>query len=169
MPVGPAILWADATTKSAPSVRTSTGMAGTDWHASSSSTAPALRTASPSSAVLGSTLPSTLLMWTRATAFTRPACSASRACRAPKSMAVLSGVKGTPTTRAPVRAATSCQGTRLAWCSATDTRMTSPALRLAPPQEAATRLMASVAPRVSTMSAGAAAPMKAATLARPPS
>ena len=40
MPVGPQHLWAEAAMKSAPSVVTSTGMLGTDWQASSSSTAP---------------------------------------------------------------------------------------------------------------------------------
>ncbi len=41
MPVGPHILWLDATIQSAPSAWTSTGMLGTLWQQSSSTRAPA--------------------------------------------------------------------------------------------------------------------------------
>jgi hypothetical protein len=166
MPVGPAALCADATTQSAPREETSTGPAGTDWHASSSRRPPAARTSSPRVPVSARTDPRTLEAWTRATTLTLPACSASNARTALTSISVLSAVRGTPTTRAPVRAATSCQGTRLAWCSATLTRMTSPGFKLAPPHAAATKLIPSVAPRVNTSSEGDPAPMNAATFAR---
>jgi len=46
MPVGPSILCELATIQSTPSACTSTGMCGTDWHASSSTRAPTLRAAS---------------------------------------------------------------------------------------------------------------------------
>ena len=45
MPVGPHILCADATSQSAPSARTSTGMLGTLWQASTSSLPPTCRSA----------------------------------------------------------------------------------------------------------------------------
>lgn len=53
-----------------------------------------------------------------------------------------------------MRAASSCQGTTLEWCSATDRMTSSPSRRLAAPQVLATRLMASVALRVYTTSYG---------------
>ena len=67
---------------------------------------------------------------------------------------------------APLRSASSCQGTRLLWCSATESTISSPGPTLASPQVWATRLMASEALRVNTISRSDAAPTKAATWAR---
>jgi hypothetical protein len=66
MPVGPHILWLEATSQSTPSACTSTGMCGTDWQASSSTRAPA-RLASATTASTSSTAPSTLDTCTRLT------------------------------------------------------------------------------------------------------
>ena len=53
---------------------------------------------------------------------------------------------------ARLRWARSCQGTRLEWCSITLSTISSPSPMYCPPQLLATRLMASVAPRVNTTS-----------------
>ena len=66
MPVGPHILWPEATIQSAPSACTSTAWLGTDWQQSSSSRAPTARAISATRAA-GSVQPSMLLTWTRET------------------------------------------------------------------------------------------------------
>jgi hypothetical protein len=68
--------------------------------------------------------------------------------------------------RAPVSDASCCQGTMLAWCSSQLITISSPAATLRRPQLLATRLMASVAPRVKTMSLGEGAFKKRRTLSR---
>ncbi len=69
---------------------------------------------------------------------------------------------------APVRSASCCQGTRLAWCSISVMRISSPGLSEAV-RPKATRLIASVALLVNTISSGDAAPRNEATFARVPS
>ena len=69
---------------------------------------------------------------------------------------------------APVRWATSCHGTMLAWCSMRDTRMVSPAFRRGSAHEYATRLIANVVPLHSTSSSGRTL-RKRASLLRAPS
>ena len=67
-----------------------------------------------------------------------------------------------------MRSQSICHGTRLEWCSISVTTIRSPARTFAPPHEYATRLIASVALRVNTVSPGTD-PAKAATFARAPS
>ena len=62
-----------------------------------------------------------------------------------------------------MRCAMSCQDTMLEWCSATDTMISSPGTRVVAPQVCATRLIASLALRVYTISSGREALMKRAT------
>ena len=77
MPVGPSILWPEKTRKSAPVAVTSTGMCGTDWQASSTTSAPTswARVVTASS---GLTVPRTLDWWVSATTFVRSLSSSSR-------------------------------------------------------------------------------------------
>ena len=65
--------------------------------------------------------------------------------------------------------ASSCHGTRLAWCSISVRTMTSPREMFRRPHEYATRLIASVALRVNTISRRSGAPMNRATVVRAPS
>ena len=53
---------------------------------------------------------------------------------------------------APSRCARSCHGTMFEWCSITEITISSPACRLASPQDCATRLIDSVVLRVKTTS-----------------
>ena len=75
---------------------------------------------------------------------------------------------GTYASSAPVRSHSICHGTMLEWCSISVTTTRSPAPTLAEPHEYATRLIASVALRVKTVSPGAE-PANAATFSRAPS
>ncbi|MNT93836.1 hypothetical protein D3C72_2354050 [compost metagenome] len=59
-----------------------------------------------------------------------------------------------------------CQGTMLAWCSMTETRISSPSLMKRRPNPCMTRLMASVAPRTKTISRSSLALMKRWALTR---
>mmetsp|Transcript_33484 Transcript_33484/g.107628 ORF Transcript_33484/g.107628 Transcript_33484/m.107628 type:complete len:212 (+) Transcript_33484:683-1318(+) len=160
-PVGPHILCPDATKKSTPRRPTSTGMCGTDWHASSSTRAPtpcAAATISPT----GATAPSTLETCCTATSLVRGPSSVRRCGRSSCSVAFRRAYRSTT----PRSAASSCHGTMLEWCSATLSTTSSPSPRLARPHVCATRLIASVAPLVNTTSSRDAAPTKAATLSR---
>mmetsp|Transcript_67453 Transcript_67453/g.197261 ORF Transcript_67453/g.197261 Transcript_67453/m.197261 type:complete len:223 (+) Transcript_67453:1470-2138(+) len=164
MPVGPHILWLLATSQSAPRLWTSTGMCGMLWQASTRTLAP---TACAFSEIhsMGLTHPRTFETWHIATSRVRSPSSDSNsaASRTP------SGVTPTKRSRAPAASASCCQGTRLEWCSMTLRRISSPAPTFAAPQLRATRLMASVAFRVKTISVESAAPTKSATFARAPS
>mmetsp|Transcript_18993 Transcript_18993/g.61928 ORF Transcript_18993/g.61928 Transcript_18993/m.61928 type:complete len:234 (+) Transcript_18993:447-1148(+) len=161
MPVGPHILCPEATMTSAPSVCTSTGMCGTLWHASSMRSAPCSCASSATSGT-GSTLPSVLLTCASDTSLVRGptserSCSMSRPPSSPN-----------PTKRslAPFLAATSCHGTRLLWCSATDRTTSSPSCKLASPHVYANKLMASLALRTNTISRSLGALMNRATFSR---
>ena len=91
--------------------------------------------------------------------------SSSARPRRPGSSSPVS-VTGAATTRAPVASATSCQGTMLAWCSISVIRISSPGCSRGRRKLAATRLIASVALRVNTISRQSAALMKRWTLRR---
>ena len=78
-------------------------------------------------------------------------------------------VRGTTESRAPVCAASSCQGTMFEWCSSCETTISSPAASRARPCDCATRLIASVVPRTNTISAGEAALTKRRAFSRAPS
>ena len=163
IPVGPHILCPDATIQSTPRVWTSTGMCGTDWHASSSTFAPCFF-ASSTTAGTSSSHPSTLDTCAVATSLTFP--SAMTAASSSMSMPALSFVRPTCRSVAPVRWHTSCHGTRLEWCSRTLTTTSSPGPRFSIPQVYATRLIASLALRVKTIWRSDFALTKLATLTR---
>mmetsp|Transcript_57345 Transcript_57345/g.132118 ORF Transcript_57345/g.132118 Transcript_57345/m.132118 type:complete len:212 (-) Transcript_57345:513-1148(-) len=160
-PVGPHILCPEATSQSTPRARTSTGWVGTLWQASSSTRAPRARAAAATSAT-GFTQPSALEAWTRATSFVRSESSERKWSRFSRS----SGVRSMNFSTARLRWASSCQGTRLLWCSILDRMISSPSPMFCSPQVLATRLMASVAPRVHTISSRRSALMKCWTLSR---
>mmetsp|Transcript_55062 Transcript_55062/g.154908 ORF Transcript_55062/g.154908 Transcript_55062/m.154908 type:complete len:223 (-) Transcript_55062:153-821(-) len=164
MPVGPHILWPLPTSQSTPNCFTSTGMFGMLWQASTRTLAPN-RCARSATYSIGLMQPSTLETWHMATSLVR---SLSRPSSPSTS---ITPELVTPTNRslAPTSAASCCHGTRLEWCSMTVSRISSPALIFALAQVRATKLMASVAFRVNTTSAGSPAPMKLATFARAPS
>ena len=164
IPVGPAILWPEKAMKSHPMAWTSSGMCPADWAASIDGDGPTFRARAQSSAT-GFMVASVLETCVNANSFTSGVSTRSRAeGRRPSSP-----VTGRYSGRRPSRCATSCQGTRLLWCSISVRRMTSPFLRFAPPQLEATRFMDSVVPRVKMTSSGAAALMNLATRARAPS
>ena len=157
--MGPQSLWEDATRKSQSSWATSTGRWGKLWQASTSSRAPAAW-AKGAIASIGLMQPRVLLTCTKLTNLVRPLIWLRRSSRSSSPVSVRPAWRNTQ----PVRAASNCQGTRLLWCSITVSKISSPGLRLASPQLRATRLMASLALRVNTISRGLAAPMKAAAL-----
>ena len=100
-------------------------------------------------------------MWQSATTLVRGPISFSPASTsmAPSSR---TGMKRSTT---PLRSRSKCQGTMLAWCSSSDSKISSPAFS-SRPSEAATRLIASVAPLVNTTWSVEGALTKRATLAR---
>ena len=65
---------------------------------------------------------------------------------------------------APVPSRSNCHGTMLEWCSRVEITIRSPGPIFARPQAEATRLRASVAPRVQTTSSASRALMKRATV-----
>jgi hypothetical protein len=96
----------------------------------------------------GATVPSTLETWLTAMMRVRELTS----CRQASRSSAPSGPTGTTRSTAPVRWATTCQGTMLEWCSATVSTISSPACRVVPPQAWATRLIPAVVPWVNTIS-----------------
>ncbi|MEY4010089.1 MAG: hypothetical protein RLZZ93_781 [Actinomycetota bacterium] len=146
--------------KSASQACTSVGMWGTDWHPSTMATAPA-RWAAATRSATGLMVPSTFDMAVKENAFA-PSSRRSR----PEVSSSPSAVSGTQRISNPFSAASICQGTMLAWCSMWVSTTASPARRLAPPQLRATRLSASVAFFVNTISLTDRAFTKRATLAR---
>jgi hypothetical protein len=82
------------------------------------------RRASRQISATGLTVPSTLETWVKASSFTSGVIRAHSASRSSSP----SGVTGATLMLAPPRAATSCQGTMLAWCSICVSRIDSPGL-----------------------------------------
>ncbi len=162
MPDGPHILCAEKAMKSASHACTSVTLWGTYWQASTTASAPAAWAAAHSS-VTGVSVPSTLLIAVKANTLA-PSSSRSRLPSAMSSWP--SGVIGSQRSSIPWRAAMMCHGTMLAWCSICVTTTMSPADRWAPPHDWATRLSASVAFLVNTISSASRALTKPATLAR---
>ena len=81
MPVGPSILWPENTAKSTSSCLTSRDRCGADWHASSTTRAPARR-AMATSSLTGLMVPSTLDAWVNASSRVRsPTISAAWSMR----------------------------------------------------------------------------------------
>ena len=142
-PLGPHILWPENAAKSTSKAWKSTGMCGTDWHASSTVTAPtafARRTISSTSACA----PVTFDWWVKATTLTDSSNSSESRSIRPSSVILYHF------SVAPVRRASSCHGTRFAWCSSSVTTMVSSAPTASEPAREspstyATRLSASVA------------------------
>ena len=79
-PIGPYILWPLKAMKSAPSVATSTARCGTDWHASTTTSAPTA-CARAASSVTGLTVPSTLETCVKAKTLVRSVSRSSRPLR----------------------------------------------------------------------------------------
>mmetsp|Transcript_22211 Transcript_22211/g.40875 ORF Transcript_22211/g.40875 Transcript_22211/m.40875 type:complete len:211 (+) Transcript_22211:654-1286(+) len=161
IPVGPHILCPEATKKSTPSSWTSTGMCGTDWQASSRTRAPALLAVFTTLAT-GLTHPKTLETCIRLIRRVLDVTKLS-SCSTSNSP---SGVMPAKRNLAPVLCASSCQGTMFEWCSMHVRMTSSPSCRLATPQVFATRLIASVAPLVKTISSCDFALTNRATLSR---
>jgi hypothetical protein len=111
------------------------------------------------------TVPSAFDTWVIASSRVR---SPSRPSKAAMSSSPLS-CTGITLSTAPVCSHTSCQGTMLEWCSMVLSRISSPAASRGRPQLCATRLIASVVPRVNTISSARAALRKRCTVARAPS
>ena len=122
MPFGPSILWPENAAKSTPSAPKSTGMCGTDWQASSTVIAPTAEASSTSSAT-GATKPVTFETCENAKMRVR----AVMAARASSSDQVPCSSTGMYRNVAPVFFASRCHGIRFAWCSASVTRISSPA------------------------------------------
>mmetsp|Transcript_34120 Transcript_34120/g.72685 ORF Transcript_34120/g.72685 Transcript_34120/m.72685 type:complete len:203 (+) Transcript_34120:698-1306(+) len=176
MPVGPHILCPDAATKSTPRAWTSTLMCGTDWQASSMTFAPGAareRTIFTMDS-MGLMFPKTLETCCVLTNFVFGPINSLKASR---SNAPVTEHAGTYFSTAPVRSAAICQGTMFEWCSASVITISSPSWRYnsrafdgAFPhvcdREDATRLIASVAPLVNTISFRLWALTKDATLSR---
>jgi hypothetical protein len=95
---------------------TSTGMWGTDWQQSKKSLAPAACAISAASCV-GKMQPSIFETCTRATSFVFGVTFSAKSCKSISSLSV----NRTCLRVAPVCWHTNCHGTRLAWCSATET------------------------------------------------
>ncbi len=110
----------------------------------------------------GLIVPSELDRWTIETIFGRPFSSFSYSSRSNSP----SSFMGTTRSTAPVASQAICQGTMLEWCSIAERMISSPGRRLVRPQDWATRLMASVAPRTKTISRGSAAFRNRRTLSR---
>mmetsp|Transcript_72494 Transcript_72494/g.221986 ORF Transcript_72494/g.221986 Transcript_72494/m.221986 type:complete len:223 (+) Transcript_72494:442-1110(+) len=164
MPEGPHILWPLATSQSAPKACTSTGACGTLWQASRSTRAPTAR-ARRTTAATGLAQPSTLDTWARLTRRVRSVSTSSSS----EQSKVPSGVRPKKRSLQPTSAASICQGTRFEWCSMTVSKISSPGPTFARAHVRATRLIASVALRVKTISHGSAAFTNFATRARAPS
>src|ERR1700739_4765063 len=163
IPLGPSILWPENAAKSTSRAWKSTGWCGTDWQASSTVNAPTALALATSSGT-GPTAPVTLEWWLQATTLTRSSsCNESRSIRR-------SSVTPYQRNVAPARRASSCHGTRLAWCSSSVGTMTSPSDTVCSNRLSTstydTRLSASVAFLVQPNSS-ASAPTNAAPSARP--
>ena len=107
---------------------------------------------------------STLETWATARTFGFNDNTSSRESRSSRP----SSVMPTYSSRAPRSWANICQGTMLEWCSISVRAITSPSFTLARPHDHATRLIASVALRVNTVSPGVE-PANAAIRPRAPS
>mmetsp|Transcript_33012 Transcript_33012/g.77443 ORF Transcript_33012/g.77443 Transcript_33012/m.77443 type:complete len:212 (-) Transcript_33012:52-687(-) len=161
MPVGPKILWPLKMKKSQPMACTSTARWDTDCAPSTSVVTP-WRCAMATSSCTGTTVPSALLTWVTASSLVLGPISLVASLR------MICPVSSTGITRrcAPLRAASCCQGTMLAWCSRWETTISSPAPTCCSPQVLATRLIASVAPRTKMTSSAERALTNCATVLR---
>ena len=126
--------------------------------ASTSARAPTACAFSHNSAT-GLIVPREFEMCVKANSFTSCVSNLGRCARSK----VPSSRTGTKRSRAPVRSANNCHGTRLLWCSISVRRMTSPSRINFPPHAWATRLMLSVVPRVKMISSALGAPIYSAT------
>ena len=112
--------------------------------------------------LIGGAVPSTFDICVIATILVRLVSARSKA----SSENEPSSATSTHFSTAPLRSRWKCQGTMLAWCSITESTISSPAPICARPKLAATRLIASVAERVKTISSIEAALRKRRTLSR---
>mmetsp|Transcript_30840 Transcript_30840/g.88665 ORF Transcript_30840/g.88665 Transcript_30840/m.88665 type:complete len:244 (-) Transcript_30840:641-1372(-) len=159
-PVGPYILWPEATKKSTPRDATSNFKCGADWQASNKTSAPT-RCATSTMALTGLMHPKVFEMCVTATNFVRGVSKDLKCCKSSSPV----DPKRTYFTTAPQRLASNCHGTMFEWCSIAVVMISSPNSMFAMPQLCATKLIASVAPLVKTTSSGRA-PMNLAMLLR---
>ena len=168
MPVGPSILWPVNTTMSAPSAVRSTGICGTACAASTTTIAPTA-CARSMIAASGLTEPSMFEIHVTVTIRVRALISSSRFDRSRRPSSVAPNHRNV----APVRCASSCHGTMLEWCSISVVTISSPGRISRSPtalrKVLATRLSASLAFFVNTISSRDGALTNAATLSRAPS
>ncbi|OUD97467.1 hypothetical protein CMMCAS06_04685 [Clavibacter michiganensis subsp. michiganensis] len=166
IPVGASILCPEKTARSTSSARRSTGMCGTDWQASSTTSAPTSR-ARAITGPSGATPPSTLETCASATTRVRSVITSPSV----SSRSAPWSSTGMKRSVAPVRSASCCHGIRLEWCSDSVTTISSPsrtrmdAGAAALPRPYATRFSPSVALDVHTISP-ASTPTKRATFSR---
>ncbi len=148
MPLGPQSLCDEMATKSAPSACTSTRRWGAAWAASTTMIAPCscAHAASVSTGLIVPSVFETRLFATTLTLPSRASPSSASSWSSPRSSI------GMWRKLAPVRCAMNCHGTKFAWCSSSVITTTSPGPRLSRPHAYATRLIASVALRVKTIS-----------------
>ena len=163
MPDGPHILWLEKATKSASQACTSVALWGTYWQASTMASAPAAWAAAQRS-VTGVRVPSTLLI-----AVNDSLGAVEQAVEVGEVELAVGRSVESSAARCRRSAASMCHGTMLAWCSISVSTTTSPAARWARPHDWATRLSASVAFLVKTISSGWPALTKRATPWRAPS
>ncbi len=110
----------------------------------------------------GVMVPSTFDIWVIDTSFVRPPRIAANSSirNSPSSLT------GATRSTTPNSSRRNCQGMMLEWCSISEMTISSPGFRNFRPQDAATRLIASVALRVNTISRPRAAFRKARTVSR---
>ena len=124
IPVGPTVLWPENARKSISRAFTSTGICGTDWQASKTTTAPT-SCARFTISCNGIIVPRTFDWCVSATTFVLSVITCAIFDKSNRP----SGVTSNHESVAPVRAASCCHGMRLAWCSISVTTIPSPALR----------------------------------------
>ena len=165
IPLGPQSLCDETATKSAPSAWTSTTRCGAACAASTTMIAPC-SCAQVASASTGLIVPSVFETRLFATTLTLPSRAIPSSASSWSSPWSSIGICRKP---APVRCAMNCHGTKLEWCSSSVITTRSPGPRLSRPQAYATRLIASVALRVKTISFSDGALRNDATVRRAPS
>ncbi len=121
IPVGPHILCPVNAKKSAPSAATSTGICGTAWEPSTTTSAPT-SCARAATAATGLSVPSVFDTCTSDTTLVRCVIRSSTVDRSSRPSSVMPNQRRV----APVRSASSCHGTMLEWCSISVMTISSP-------------------------------------------
>ena len=122
IPVGPSILWPEKATKSTSTARTENGMCGTDWQASSTTSAPTALARADDGRHRVDRAQDVALVNERDDL----GAVVDHACRGRRGRGGRRRSGASHASSAPVRRASSCHGTRLAWCSISVTTIRSP-------------------------------------------